>query len=105
MVEAVLLHHPYVSLTLLAIDPASGYLRRIGDFPFDGILPEAAGFDRTGRMLAVANFGKLNDPMGDGSIDFWRLVVNDTDPDRTVLVRTQRSIPVQRGVNVLAVVR
>lgn len=95
----------YASLSLFAIDPASGELTAAGDFAFDGLLPESAVFDRSSRRLAVANFGSLNDLTAPGSIDFWRVVGAAHGPELLRLVKTACAIPVQRGVHTLAIVR
>lgn len=95
----------YASVSLFAIDPASGALAPAGDFAFDGMLPESAVFDRSSRRLAVANFGRLDEPTAGGSIDFWRVVGAASGPERLRLIKTNRSVPVQRGVHTLTVVR
>lgn len=95
----------YASVSLFALDPASGALTPAGDFAFDGLLPESAVFDGSSRRLAVANFGHLDDPTANGSLDFWRVVGAPTGPEHLRLVKTNQSIPVQRGVHTLAIVR
>ena len=95
----------YASLSLFAVNPASGELTAAGDFAFDGMLPESAVFDRTGRRLAVADFGNLDDLTAGGSIDFWRVVGEAKGPERLRLVKTNYAIPVQRGAHTLSVVR
>ncbi|NML65885.1 hypothetical protein HHL22_11780 [Hymenobacter sp. RP-2-7] len=95
----------YASLTLLAIDPASGALTSAGDFAFDGMLPESAVFDASSRRLAVANFGHLDDLLASGSLDFWRVVGAPTGPEPLRLVKTAYALPLQRGVHTLSVVR
>ena len=95
----------YASLSLFAFEAASGTLTAAGDFAFDGMLPESAVFDRSSRRLAVANFGKLDDPTGRGSLDFWRVVGDAHGPERLQLVKTSYSLPVQRGVHTLGIVR
>ncbi len=95
----------YASLSLFAVDPATGQLTAAGDFPFDGMLPESAVFDRSSRRLAVADFGQLDNLTAPGSIDFWRVVGNAPGAARLQLVKTAYSLPVQRGAHTLAVVR
>lgn len=95
----------YASLSLFAVNPTSGELTAAGDFAFDGLLPESAAFDSSSRRLAVANFGQLNDPGGPGSIDFWRVVGAPAGPEPLQLVKTNYSLPVQRGVHTLSIVR
>jgi len=95
----------YASLSLFAFDAASGELTAAGDFAFDGLLPESAVFDGSSRRLAVANFGRLDDPAAGGSIDFWRVVGDAQGPEHLQLVKTSYSLPVQRGVHTLSIVR
>lgn len=95
----------YASLSLLAVDPASGQLQSAGEFAFDGLLPESAVFDRSSRRLAVANFGQLDDEMAGGTLDFWRVVGTVHGPEPLRLVQTRQSLPVQRGAHTLAIVR
>jgi len=40
-----------------------------------------------------------------GSLDFWRVVGDTSGPERLQLVRTAYALPLQRGVNTLAIVR
>lgn len=47
----------FSSLTLIHLNAGSGLLERVGDFAFDGILPESVVFDNTSRFIAVAAFG------------------------------------------------
>lgn len=93
-------HTPYSSLTLLAIDPASGSLETAGTYYFDGILPEAATFDASGRYVAVVNFDQHVGGAAGGSIDFWRLV----DGNAPKLVKTRTSVPVPHGPHSTALV-
>lgn len=86
-------HTPYASLTLLAIDPAAGSLETAGTYYFDGILPEAATFDASGRYVAVVNFDQHVGGAPGGSIDFWRLI----DGNAPKLVKTRTSVPVSHG--------
>ena len=87
------------------MDPATGVLTAAGDFAFDGLLPESIVFDRSSRRLAVANFGRLDDPTGAGSVDFWRVVGDVRGPERLQLVKTAYALPLQRGVHTLSIVR
>ena len=95
----------YASLTLLRLDPESGFLERIGDYAFDGILPESAVFDNSSRYLAVATFDHYDGRKPGGSIDFWRLTGDYFDPKRIELVKTGYSVPVTRGVHSMVLVR
>ncbi len=93
----------YSTLTLFRLNPITGNLDRQGSFPFDGVLPESAVFDRTGKRIAVAVFSQFDDPTAPGWIDFWRVVDDPLDPKITQLVRTHQSISLPRGAMQLSV--
>lgn len=93
----------YSTLTLLRLDPSSGALERLDEPAFDGLLPESAVFDRYGSHIAVANFGRVDDPRGAGSVDIWRVVSDPQDARRVRLVQTRTSVPLGRGVFELAI--
>lgn len=95
----------YASLTLLHLDTESGFLDRIGDYSFDGILPEGVVFDNSSRYLAVATFDHYDGRKPGGSIDFWRLTGDYYNPKRIELVKTGYSVPVTRGVHSMVIVR
>lgn len=95
----------FSSLTLIRLNVKTGLLERVGDFPFDGILPESIIFDNTSRYLAVAIFDHFDPAKKGGSIDFWRLTGDFFDPSRTMLVKTDYSVPVQRGIHSMVIVR
>ncbi|MFC0107479.1 beta-propeller fold lactonase family protein [Kibdelosporangium aridum] len=92
------------SLSLLTFEQSTGRLQRVGDYPFDGILPETAIFDASSRYLAVTNYDHFDDAKPGGTIDFWRI---DSDPlnPRPLLVRTENSVPVTRGPHSMVLVR
>ncbi|MEL6128460.1 MAG: hypothetical protein AAFN42_20450 [Cyanobacteria bacterium J06554_1] len=93
----------FSSLTLITLDPETGQLNRIGDYPYDGILPEAAAFDASGEFLAIANYDHFDDRMPGGSIDFWRIAVDPLNP-QPMLVQTRYSVPVTRGAHSMVLV-
>lgn len=93
-------HTPYSSLTLIDLDPTTGMMETIGTYAYDGILPEAAAFDASGRYVMVVNYDQLNGGPVGGSIDFWRLI----EGDRPKLVQTRTSIPVPHGPHSTALV-
>lgn len=95
----------FSSLTLMRLDPQSGALTRVGDFPYDGILPEAAAFDASSRSLAVVTYDHFDDRKPGGSIDFWLVARDPLDPGRIELVRTEHSLAVARGAHSLVLVR
>lgn len=95
----------FSSLTLMRLDPASGALTRVGDFPYDGILPEAAAFDASSRSLAVVTYDHYDDRKPGGAIDFWRVGRDPLDPSRIELIKTEHSVPVARGAHSMVLVR
>ncbi|WP_017327913.1 beta-propeller fold lactonase family protein [Synechococcus sp. PCC 7336] len=90
----------YSSLTLVELDPETGQLSTVGDYAFDGILPEAAAFDASGNFLAVVNYDHFDDSIRGGSVDFWRVERRDG----LQLVQTDYSIPVTRGAHSIVLV-
>lgn len=86
----------FASVSLLRFDAQNGFLSRVGEFPFDGRLPEAVVFDNTSRFLAVACFAHYDGRPG-GAIDFWRIAGDADDPTRAELVKLDFSLPVARG--------
>lgn len=95
----------YSSVTLAALDQATGDLTEIGTFNYDGILPEAAVFDNSGNYLAVANYDHFDDRVEGSSIDFWRIQTDPLDPGNTQLVKTEHSVPVARGAHSMVIAR
>ncbi len=86
-------------------DPETRRLERVGDFPYDAVIPEAVVFDNSSRYLATASFDRFDGAKPGGSVDFWRLAVDEADPRRAVLVRTGISVPVARRPQSMAIVR
>ena len=95
----------FSSITLARLDPATGYLTKIGDFNYDGILPEAAVFDNSSQYLAVATYDHFDDRKEGGSIDFWRLQADPLEPANVQLIKTEHSVPVTRGPHSMAIAR
>lgn len=95
---------PFSTLTLLRLDPGTGVLTPIGEYPYEGILPEAVVFDTSGRFLAVATYDHFDSAWPGGSIDFWRVVSDPLDSGSTFLVQTPHRISVTRGPHVLALI-
>ena len=93
----------FSSLSLLILDPETGQLRHVGDYPYDGILPEAATFDASGQYVAVANYDHFDDRVQGSSIDSWRIAADPLDP-QPMLVQTRYSVPVTRGAHSLVLV-
>ena len=95
----------FSSLTLIHLDPQTGGLERVGDFAFDGVLPETVLFDNSSRYLAVTTFARFDDLHAGGSIDFWRLAGDHFEPKRVELIKTSYSVPVVRGAHTMVLVR
>jgi hypothetical protein len=93
----------FSSLSFFTLDPETGQLNHIGDYPYDGILPEAAAFDASSQYLAVVNYDHFDDSIAGGSIAFWRVPADPLDP-RPTLVQTRYSVPVTRGAHSLVLV-
>jgi DNA-binding beta-propeller fold protein YncE len=93
----------FSSLTLMTLDPQTGQLNRVADYPFDGILPEAAAFDASSQYLAVVNYDFFDDRTPGGSIDFWRITSDPLNP-QPMLVQTRYSVPVTRGAHSMVLV-
>lgn len=94
----------YSSLTLLSLDLVSGELISHGESYFDGILPESAVFDASGKYVAALTFDHFQEARPGGSIDFWR-VVDDATSNGPRLVGTQSSVPVMRGPHSMTLVK
>ena len=95
----------FASISLIRLEPESGLLERVGTYVFDGILPESVAFDNSSRFLAVSTFDHFDEKRPGGSIDFWRIAGDFSDPKRTELVRTNYFVPVTRGVHSMVIVR
>lgn len=95
----------FSSVSLVRLDPGTGALTRVGDYAYDGILPEAAAFDASGRYLAVVTYDQFDDRRPGGSVDFWRVARDPLDPERVELVRTNHAVPVTRGAHSMVLVR
>lgn len=93
------------SLTLLRLDPQSGALERVGEFPFDGILPETVLFDNSSRIIAATSFDRFDGQNPGGSLGFWRIDPDRSDSRRAQLVKMNESIPVTRGAHSMVIVR
>lgn len=93
----------FSSLSLITLDPQTGQLNHVADYPYDGILPEAAAFDASSQYLAVVNYDHFDDQIEGGSIDFWRIASDPLNP-RPQLVQTRYSVPVTRGAHSMVLV-
>jgi hypothetical protein len=95
----------FSSMSLLSLDPTTGFIKHVRDVAMDGILPEAVVFDNSSKYIAVTIFDQYDETWIGGSIDFWRISKDFHDPDRTELVKTNYSVPVTRGAHSLVIVR
>ncbi len=95
----------FSSLTLAALDQATGQLSEVGTFSYDGILPEAAVFDNSGDYLAVVTYDHFDDRRRGGAVDFWRIQADPLDRTNVQLVKTEHSVPVTRGAHSMAIAR
>lgn len=87
------------TLSLMTLD-RTGQLTKIKDYPFEGILPEGAAFDASGKALAVAVYDYFT-PKPEGGIEFWR-VIQKPEPE---LKRTGYVVDIGRGVHQVLVAR
>lgn len=95
----------FSSLSLFGLDPASGALTHIGDYMYDGILPEAAVFDNSSSYVAVVTYDHFDDRRVGGSVDFWRITGDIQDPNRIEFVKTEYSVAVSRGPHSIVIAR
>ncbi len=95
----------FASVSLLRFDAQTGLLSRVGEFPFDGRLPESAVFDNSSRFLAVTCFAHYDPAQPGGAIDFWRIAGDVDDPTRAELVKMHYSVPVARGPQSMVIAR
>ncbi len=95
----------FSSITLAALDQDTGILTHIGEFAYDGILPEAAVFDNTGEHLAVVTYDHFDDRRVGGSVDFWRIQADPLEPSNVQLVKTEHSVAVARGAHSIVIAR
>lgn len=87
------------SLSLLTLNRDSGQLTKVDDYRFEGILPESAMFDASGKHLAVTVFDYFT-PKPEGGVEIWQVV---REPS-LALERTGQIIDVGRGVHQVVVV-
>lgn len=87
------------SLSVYALDK-EGKLTKADDYTFDGIMPQAVEFDRTGENLVVGVSEYLD--FGDrvGGLEFWKV----TKGDKPTLTKQTGRVNVARGVHSIKVV-
>ncbi|MEV6276345.1 beta-propeller fold lactonase family protein [Nocardia sp. NPDC051832] len=87
-------HDPQASVSLLRLDPTTGALTKLGDYPLDGILPEGGAFDPTGNYF-LATIYQPRTPTSPGSgLQIYRVT-----PDRLTPIQ---HIPLPHGVHHVA---
>ena len=86
------------SLTLMRLDPASGRLTRVGDHPFNGVIPEGVEFDDTSGRFAVICFDHFHGRPRGGSVDFWRIDIDPRRPSHVAATPTGVVVPVPRAL-------
>ncbi len=77
-----------------------GKLTKGDDFAFDGILPQAVEFDRTGDNIVVGVSEYLDFGNRTGGLEFWKV----TKGDKPTLTKQPGHINVARGVHSIKVV-
>lgn len=92
---------PYSSLSLVKFDRNSGQMTTVGEeYGFEGLLPEQAVFDATGKSLAVVIYNYREVSPKTGAIEFWN-VIPDNNPR---LERTGFKLDVARGAHNIVLV-
>jgi hypothetical protein len=85
----------YSSLSLVKFDRSSGKLTTVGEYGFDGLLPEQLTFDATGKSLAVVIYNYREANPKTGAIEFWNVIADN----RPRLERTGFKLKVTRGAH------
>jgi DNA-binding beta-propeller fold protein YncE len=91
---------PYSSLSLVQFDPNTGQLTTIGEYGFEGLLPEQVTFDAAGKALAVVIYNYREPNPETGAVEFWR-VISGNPPQ---LERTGFKLDVVRGAHDITLV-
>lgn len=83
---------PYSSVSLMRLDPQTGRLTHLDTLRYDGILPEAAAFDASGRFFSIVTYASFNPQDGEGGfLDFFRITADEK------IVKLRRSAPLPKG--------
>jgi len=88
------------SLTLLQFDPLTGAFTELGEYGFEGLLPEQATFDASGTSLAVVIYNYREPSPTTGAIEFWNVVQGNSPR----LERTGYTLDVVRGAHDIVLV-
>jgi hypothetical protein len=89
------LFNPTSVVSLYTRDQETGMLTKVGDYPFEGILPEGVDFDPTSTRLAVATYQNATDRTV-GSVDLWKVT---TDAAGATSLTVDARLPAPRGVH------
>ncbi|MEM9537701.1 MAG: hypothetical protein AAGA40_18765 [Cyanobacteria bacterium P01_E01_bin.45] len=90
------------SLSLVQFDPVTGQVDRVGDWTFDGILPEGIAFDAADRYVVAGVFEYDTSEPRRGALEFWRV---DRTGDASRLEPTDYAIETGPGAHSLIVVK
>ncbi|MCE9671213.1 lactonase family protein [Myxococcus stipitatus] len=82
------------TVTLLAFDARTGTLRKLSDHPFEGVLPEGATFDASGRHLLVTVFQSHEGGPAGGALEVFRV-----QPGNQARLHHVGRIPMPHGVH------
>jgi hypothetical protein len=91
----------FSSLTLVQFDNQTGTLTPLGEYGFEGLLPQGIAFDADGDALAIGIHNEREPLPEEGFVEFWN-VIREGDTPR--LERTSLRFPVVRGPHNMAVV-
>lgn len=61
------------SISYFSFDPGRSALAKVGDYPFEGMLPEGGSFDATGRHFLATVFEYADGTTPAGGIEVWRV--------------------------------
>ena len=68
------------TLSLVAFDPQTGQTGHLGDWAFDGILPEGIAFDAADRYVVAGVFEYEGPEPRRSALEFWRVVHDGARP-------------------------
>jgi hypothetical protein len=89
------------SLSLVRFDRETGALTTLGEYGFEGLLPQGVAFDADGDALAVGIHNEREAHLDEGLVEFWNVVRAGDAPH---LERTSLRFPVVRGPHTMALV-
>ncbi|MGF1524016.1 MAG: YncE family protein [Leptolyngbyaceae cyanobacterium] len=89
------------SLSLVQFDPVAGQVTHLGDWAFDGILPEGIEFDASDQYVVAGVFEYETPEPRQGALEFWHVLRDGETPS---LERTDYVIETGPGAHSLIVV-